>query len=256
MTELADRSDVIVEPGAARVGDFASIQLLRSSNPLIDGVVVDLRSPEPIVLPNQRRPWQLKCKRIIDIAGALIALMLFSPILIVTGLAIAVTSPGGVLHRQTRIGYLGQEFQFLKFRSMYIDAEERRAELENLNHHNSGPIFKIRHDPRITPVGRIIRKLSIDELPQLFHVVTGKMSLVGPRPPLPSEVTTYQPSQLRRLLVKPGLTCIWQVSGRSDLDFDTWVKMDVSYIENWSLWLDLKLLAKTIPAVLTGRGAY
>lgn len=218
--------------------------------------VVDLRSLEPSVLLYLRRPWQLRFKRAIDIVGALVLAVVLSPVFLLTTLAVACTSRGPVLFRQQRVGRLGREFRILKFRSMYIDAEERKAELEALNYHNTGPIFKILDDPRITPVGKVIRKLSIDELPQLFHVLTGQMSLVGPRPPVPTEVAQYNPYQYGRLLAKPGITCIWQVSGRSELDFDTWVEMDLDYIANWNLWLDLKLLVKTIPAVLTGRGAY
>jgi exopolysaccharide biosynthesis polyprenyl glycosylphosphotransferase len=218
-------------------------------------LVVDLRPLEPDLL-YLHRTWELRLKRVIDIIGALLGLLILSPMLVITALAVACTSTGPVFFRQERIGHLGKTFSFLKFRSMYVDAEERKAEYEDLNEHSSGPIFKIRNDPRMTPVGRVIRKLSIDELPQLFHVLSGKMSLVGPRPPLPAEVAKYRPHEYARLLAKPGLTCIWQVSGRSDLDFETWVEMDISYIRHWSLWLDLKLLFKTLPAVLSGRGAY
>jgi lipopolysaccharide/colanic/teichoic acid biosynthesis glycosyltransferase len=139
---------------------------------------------------------------------------------------------------------------------MCRDAEAKRRELDEQNEVPDGVVFKIRHDPRITRMGRVLRRLSVDELPQLFHVLSGKMSLVGPRPPLPEEVAAYGAWEAQRLLVKPGLTCIWQVSGRSDLDFHTWVQMDIEYIRDWSLWLDLKLLLRTIPAVLSGHGAY
>jgi exopolysaccharide biosynthesis polyprenyl glycosylphosphotransferase len=218
--------------------------------------VVDLRLYEADALLYLHRRWLLRLKRVIDIVGALAALLLLSPVFLVTAIAVASTSPGPVFFRQQRVGHLGKEFSFIKFRSMYIDAEARKAELEAHNHHESGPIFKMLNDPRITPVGRIMRKLSIDELPQFFHVLSGEMSLVGPRPPLPAEVAKYRPHEFGRLLAKPGITCIWQVSGRSDLDFATWVEMDIAYITNWSLWLDLKLLLKTVPAVLSGRGAY
>ena len=221
-----------------------------------DLLVVDLRPPDPPPLTYLHRRRQQHFKRAIDIIGALLALLILAPVFIIAALSVAFTSAGPVFFRQPRVGHLGKEFGFIKFRSMYIDAEKRKAELQELNEHDSGPIFKIRNDPRITPVGRIMRKLSIDELPQLFHVLTGEMSLVGPRPPLPAEVETYRPYEYARLLAKPGMTCIWQVSGRSDLDFATWVKMDIAYMAEWSLWLDLKLLIKTIPAVLSGRGAY
>lgn len=231
-----------------------------------DAVVIDLRSGEPIVEIHSFIPdshgllaapgWARALKRTVDVAGATVALLLLSPILLVTALAVAVTSSGPVLFAQERVGANGKTFKMLKFRSMYRDAEERREQLESLNAHKSGPIFKIHDDPRITPLGRIIRKLSIDELPQLLNVLGGSMSLVGPRPPLPREVSTYTAWHSQRLLVKPGITCIWQVSGRSGIDFDTWVEMDLDYIENWSLGLDLRLMARTIPAVLTMRGAY
>ena len=142
-----------------------------------------------------------------------------------------------------------------KFRSMKVEAHEDRDEILHLNE-LEGPVFKIRDDPRVTRVGRAIRKLSIDELPQLLNVLAGDMSLVGPRPPLPEEYETYGPRERQRLAVKPGITCIWQVSGRSDLDFETWVDMDLEYIEGWTIRQDLKLLVLTIPAVLSGRGAY
>jgi lipopolysaccharide/colanic/teichoic acid biosynthesis glycosyltransferase len=141
-----------------------------------------------------------------------------------------------------------------KFRSMVTDAEELQAKLQHLNE-MEGPVFKIKRDPRITRVGRLIRATSIDELPQLFNIFLGDMSLVGPRPPLPSEVAEYEPGQRRRLSVKPGLTGLWQVSGRNQIDFEQWMRMDLEYIDNWSLWLDAKIIARTIPAVLRGTGA-
>ncbi|HEY8340040.1 MAG TPA: sugar transferase [Egibacteraceae bacterium] len=198
---------------------------------------------------------QLAAKRAIDIVVSLLALLLTLPIFAITALLIAVTSPGPVFYVQERIGRGGIPFRMLKFRSMYVDADKRKAELAALNE-ASGPVFKVRRDPRVTPVGRWIRKLSIDELPQLINVLRGEMSLVGPRPPLPEEYAVYDAYALRRLLVSPGLTCIWQVSGRSNIDFDQWVEMDVEYIRNWSLALDVKLLLKTVPAVLSGHGAY
>jgi lipopolysaccharide/colanic/teichoic acid biosynthesis glycosyltransferase len=144
----------------------------------------------------------------------------------------------------------------LKFRSMVHGAHDTRSTHHHLNIHDSGPVFKIRDDPRVTRVGRFLRRCSIDELPQLWNVLRGDMSLVGPRPPLPEEFLHYGPRERRRLDVKPGITCIWQVSGRSDLDFETWVDMDLTYIESWSLGLDVRLLARTVIAVVSGRGAY
>ncbi len=207
-------------------------------------------------LPGALHPeWKLAVKRAIDIIGSLLLLALFTPVLVLASLAILSTSRGHVLFVQERLGRDGRPFRMLKFRSMYRDAEARRAELADLNE-CTGPVFKVRKDPRITPVGRVLRKLSLDELPQLFNVLRGDMSLVGPRPPLPDEYAVYGPRERQRLAVKPGLTCTWQVSGRSDLSFDTWMEMDLAYIQDWSLGLDLKLLLLTIPAVLSGRGAY
>jgi len=202
----------------------------------------------------QRDTW-LVLKRCMDIAGATSALLIISPILLTTAAAVKLTSPGPVFFRQLRVGKDGKPFYMLKFRSMHKNAEAAQAELMKYNE-ASGPVFKIRDDPRITPVGRFIRKYSIDELPQLWHVLVGEMSLVGPRPPIPSEVADYEDWHRRRLEVKPGLTCIWQVCGRSDVSFDEWMRMDIEYIETRTLLLDIKLLLKTIPAVLGGRGAY
>jgi lipopolysaccharide/colanic/teichoic acid biosynthesis glycosyltransferase len=199
--------------------------------------------------------WQLAVKRAIDVIGASLALLLLSPVLIAAAIAVKLSSSGPVFYVSDRVGKDGHTFPFAKFRSMRSDAEYEKPQLVELNE-ASGPVFKVRDDPRITKAGRVLRKLSIDELPQLFHVMSGKMSLVGPRPPLPEEVVTYSELEWQRLLVKPGITCIWQVSGRSDLDFDTWVQMDIQYIEEWTVFGDLRLLLRTIPAVVTGRGAY
>lgn len=194
-------------------------------------------------------------KRLLDVLVAGLALIVFSPLLLLTALAIKLDSPGPVFFKQTRVGKWGRLFAIYKFRSMYIDAEKRKQELAAQNE-ASGPVFKMKRDPRITRVGRILRKLSIDELPQLLNVLRGDMSLVGPRPPLPREVEQYEYSQRRRLDAVPGITGLQQVSGRSDLNFEQWVAFDVAYIEQQSLWVDIKILFKTIPAVLTGRGAY
>jgi len=165
------------------------------------------------------------------------------------------TSRGPVLFRQTRVGRGGAEFSMLKFRSMCVDAEERKAELHALSEGN-GVLFKMKQDPRVTPIGRVLRRLSLDELPQLFNVLRGEMSLVGPRPPLPAEVALYAPDDTRRMLVKPGLTGLWQVSGRSDLTWEESVRLDLRYVDNWSMALDLLILCKTARAVLRGGGAY
>jgi exopolysaccharide biosynthesis polyprenyl glycosylphosphotransferase len=194
-------------------------------------------------------------KRIIDVIVAFCGLVLAAPVLLVAAIAVKLDSPGPVLYRQPRLGKDGRPFVMLKLRSMTQDATQLQAALAHANE-AIGPVFKIRSDPRITRVGRFIRKTSIDELPQLWHVLLGDMSLVGPRPPIPEEVARYEPWQRERLAVKPGLTCTWQVSGRSDIPFERWVQMDIDYIRHRNLWLDLKILLQTIPAVLSGRGAY
>ena len=199
--------------------------------------------------------WQIAVKRLMDIAASALAIVVLTPLLVAVALLIGLTSRGSVFYVQERVGRSGEPFRMLKFRSMYRDAHERRDEHAEMNIHE-GPIFKIRDDPRITPVGRVMRRLSIDELPQFVNVLMGSMSLVGPRPALPEEFLDYTERERQRLLVKPGVTCIWQVSGRSDVDFDTWIDMDIEYIQEWSLRMDLMLLVKTVPAVITGRGAY
>jgi exopolysaccharide biosynthesis polyprenyl glycosylphosphotransferase len=200
------------------------------------------------------QPYQLALKRGVDLVVAGSAFVLLSPVIVLTALAVACTSKGGVLFRQTRVGLHGRPFEMLKFRSMVSDAESQQRALLALNE-ASGPVFKMRWDPRITPVGRFIRKFSIDELPQLWNVLTGEMSIVGPRPPISREVEQYETWQRRRLSVRPGLTCSWQVSGRSDLAFEEWMRLDLSYIDQWSLWQDFALIVRTVPAVLRGRGA-
>lgn len=231
------------------------------------GLVIDLRRLETQTR-DEARPqltdqaallvasnWELGVKRFVDVVLAATALVVLSPILLLTAVGIKLTSPGSVIFRQTRVGKNGEEFQFYKFRSMHIDAESMKEKLLDRNE-STGPVFKIKGDPRLTNVGSFIRRSSIDELPQLWNVMQGEMSLVGPRPPIPSEVKEYSEWEMQRLAVNPGITCIWQVSGRSDVDFENWVRLDIDYIEHWSLLLDLKLLAKTIPAVLSGKGAY
>jgi len=198
--------------------------------------------------------FQLFVKRLTDLFGSALLLVLLSPLLLVTAAAVKLTSPGPVFFGQERIGMNKRRFRLLKFRSMVIDAEERRKHLEHLNEMD-GPTFKIRRDPRVTRVGAILRKFSIDELPQLLNVFKGEMSLVGPRPPLLSEVDLYDWSDRRRLSIKPGITCLWQVSGRNELTFEEWMILDRKYIDNWSVWLDLKILLMTIPVVLCGKGA-
>ncbi len=194
-------------------------------------------------------------KDLVDRLGALLLLLLFGPVLLGVALSVRVTSRGPVLFRQVRVGRDGSLFRIFKFRSMYVDAEARLAELRHLNEHD-GVLFKIRDDPRVTPVGRWLRRLSLDELPQLLNVLLGQMSLVGPRPPLPAEVAAYADDVRRRLAVKPGMTGLWQVSGRSDLPWEEAVRLDLRYVENWSLSLDLVILLRTMTAVVRSSGAY
>ena len=194
-------------------------------------------------------------KRMFDCVAALCGLIVALPLLLLAAIIIKLDSPGPVFFRQPRLGRDGRPFLMLKLRSMTQDAAEMRAVVAPGNE-MVGPVFKIRSDPRMTRVGRFLRKASLDELPQLWHVLIGDMSVVGPRPPIPDEVARYEPWQRERLAVKPGLTCTWQVSGRSDIPFDRWVQMDIDYIRHRCFLQDLKILLQTIPAVLTGRGAY
>jgi len=198
--------------------------------------------------------WKATIKRIIDVCLASITLVILLPLMVAIAIVIKLDSKGPALFKQTRVGKSGRKFILYKFRSMLHNAEQIRDSLMHLNEAD-GPVFKIGRDPRITRTGSFIRKTSLDELPQLINVLRGDMSLVGPRPPLPCEVEKYSERQWRRLKVTPGVTCIWQVSGRSDVPFDRWVEMDIEYIRNQSLWLDFKILLKTIPTVLLQRGA-
>jgi lipopolysaccharide/colanic/teichoic acid biosynthesis glycosyltransferase len=195
-------------------------------------------------------------KRTLDIVGSFVALVLLSPIFTLIAVLIKLEDRGPILFSQVRVGRHGREFRMFKFRSMRVDAEARLRELLAKNQHGTGVTFKIKSDPRITRVGHWIRKYSFDELPQFYNVLIGDMSLVGPRPPVPREVALYTLADRRRLAVTPGITCIWQISGRAEIDFPGQVQLDVRYIESCSLRQDLKILWKTIPAVLSGNGAY
>ncbi|MBR6626496.1 MAG: sugar transferase [Lachnospiraceae bacterium] len=196
-------------------------------------------------------------KRITDIIGGLVGVILFSPIMLVTAIAIKLDSKGPVLFKQVRIGQNGRKFVIYKFRSMRVDAESRKKELMAKNEIQGGVMFKMKDDPRITKVGKVIRKLSIDELPQFFNVIQGTMSLVGTRPPTPDEVEKYKRDQWRRISIKPGITGMWQVNGRSNIDnFDDIVSLDVEYIDNWSLWLDIKIMIKTVLVLINHKDAY
>lgn len=205
--------------------------------------------------------WRVKtgatvAKRVFDVIASASALVVLSPLFLFILIAIRCEDGRPVVFHQMRVGRFGRLFKMYKFRSMRIDAEKRLQELLGANHHAQGVTFKIKDDPRITHVGKWLRKFSFDELPQLVNVLIGDMSLVGPRPPLPREVAQYSLNDRRRLAVLPGITCIWQISGRAKIDFHGQVKLDVRYIETQSLWQDLKIIARTIPAVASGTGAY
>jgi exopolysaccharide biosynthesis polyprenyl glycosylphosphotransferase len=202
----------------------------------------------------RHRPVQLAVKRLFDIVASALALALLSPLMLAVAVLVKVTSRGPILFKQQRVGQHGQQFHMLKFRSMIADAEKLKAKLMAHNE-QTGPVFKMARDPRITGVGRFIRKFSIDELPQLINVLRGEMSIVGPRPPVPAEVARYEAWQRRRLSVRPGLTCVWQVSGRNEVSFEEWMYLDMQYIDHWTLAHDFELILKTVPVVLTGRGA-
>jgi lipopolysaccharide/colanic/teichoic acid biosynthesis glycosyltransferase len=194
-------------------------------------------------------------KRALDIGVSFIFLILASPLFALIALLIKLEDGGSVFFEQTRAGQNGREFKMFKIRSMCRGAEQRVVELLEKNKHRDGVTFKIENDPRITRVGKWLRKFSFDELPQLYNVLIGDMSLVGPRPPLPREVARYSPADRRRLAIKPGITCIWQISGRAEIDFSGQVQLDVAYIERQNFWTDLLILTRTIPAVLSGKGA-
>jgi len=203
-----------------------------------------------------RRPVSYRVwKRGFDLGVSLVLVVLALPLLAVIALLVKVTSRGPIFYSSVRVGRCGKHFNFLKFRTMYQDADRRLAELMAKNE-KDGPIFKMKEDPRITPLGRFLRKYSLDELPQLFHVVKGDMSMVGPRPPVPREVAQYDEFARERLTIKPGMTCYWQIQGRSNLSFEEWMALDHKYMEEMSFWTDVKILAQTPMAVLKGEGAY
>lgn len=225
--------------------------------PLVDAAREEVARVAPVAVEGHRLdliplPWW---KRTMDVLGSSLALIALSPLFVLVAVAVRVSSPGPAFFRQRRVGHGGREFTCLKFRSMYVDAEERKALLAHLNEAN-GHVFKIKDDPRRTPVGKVLRKTSIDELPQFWNVLTGEMSLVGPRPPLPFEVEQYQPWHRRRVLdAMPGVTGLWQVKGRSRTTFDEMVRLDLRYARRPSIWNDIKILAATPRAVVTGKGA-
>jgi exopolysaccharide biosynthesis polyprenyl glycosylphosphotransferase len=197
---------------------------------------------------------RLVLKRFLDIVVSAVALVVLSPVIVICAALIKLTTPGPIIFRQSRCGLNGRRFTLYKFRSMVENADRMKPQLEHLSERQIA--FKLSRDPRVTMVGRWLRKFSIDELPQLYNVLRGDMSLVGPRPPLPEEVDRYERWQRRRLRMRPGLTCLWAVAGRDRIDFNAWMRMDISYIENWSLKLDWSIILRTIPHVLAGRGAH
>jgi exopolysaccharide biosynthesis polyprenyl glycosylphosphotransferase len=231
------------------VPDLLQMSLSQVDTDVMDGIPL-IGVKEPTL-----RGWKIAVKRFIDIAVSSVALLLLSPMLLLTAILIKLDSPGPVFFKQTRLGRGERPFTCYKFRSMWEDAEDVKPELSELNE-AEGPIFKIKDDPRVTRVGKVLRRFSLDELPQLFNVFRGDMSMVGPRPPVPSEVEDYQDWHHERLNIPSGITGLWQVRGRSDLTFDEMVMLDLYYAENWSLWQDFKILLRTIPTVLFGRGAY
>lgn len=218
-----------------------------ASRPLTMGTV-------PPRVETKRVPYAF-AKRTFDIVCASTLLLIIAPLMAVLALLVKLTSKGPAFYRSTRVGLGGRHFRFLKFRSMYVDADARLADLVAHNE-KDGPIFKMKNDPRVTPVGRFIRKYSLDELPQLIHVFVGEMSMVGPRPPVPGEVEHYDATCLERLSVKPGISCYWQIMGRSNLTFEEWMELDQRYLREMSFWTDVVILMKTPAAVFRGRGAY
>jgi exopolysaccharide biosynthesis polyprenyl glycosylphosphotransferase len=265
--EVVDEVIFIIERG--RLEDFEEAMLTAERHGVRSHIALDV-FPHEIARPvleeldgvplltfstTPTNPLLLAVKRAIDLLFGAILLVVTLPLQLAAALGIFSTTRGGVLFRQTRCGLNGRQFTLLKFRTMVSGAEERLTEIAHLNE-MSGPVFKASNDPRLTRVGRILRRFSIDELPQLWNVLAGDMSLVGPRPPLPVEVARYEGWQRRRLSMKPGLTCLWQISGRSDNpDFDRWMALDLKYIDTWNPMLDLKILVLTVPAVLSGKGA-
>ena len=238
--------------------------LERTKDADLDELVRELASR---VHGNTRRSFRLRAwkltvgcsyaaKRTIDVFGSLVGLLLLSPVFAAIAIAVKATSPGPVFFSQIRVGRYGRHFKFYKFRSMYIDAEARKAELMSQNESKDGVIFKMKDDPRITKVGKFLRRASLDELPQLWNVFIGDMSLVGPRPPVPKEVQEYTLEDRKRLDVIPGITCLWQINGRSEIPFHEQVRLDKEYIIAPGFWKDVKILLKTIPAIIGGKGAY
>ena len=251
--QLADLEDILLRCQELGVRVRLALQPFANLRPRMELEALD-GTPLLTLSTMPTDPLSLFIKRLMDVILAAAVLLISLPLWFFVVLAIRVSSPGPALFRQLRCGLHGRRFSILKFRTMVVGAEDLQDQVAHLNVMD-GPVFKAPRDPRITVVGRFLRRFSLDELPQLINVLKGDMSLVGPRPPIPAEVDRYLPWQRRRLAMKPGLTCLWQVSGRNELDFATWMELDLEYIDHWSLWLDVKILLLTVPAVLRGRGA-
>ncbi len=267
--KLQDIEEVFI--ASTEMADKKKIEIIRicEKNNVVVTIVSDLMNiiagqmtiteiygiPIMMIKKSPLHGLNLFTKKIMDFWGSMILIIIFSPILLILSLLIKLDSKGPVFFKQLRVGKNGAEFYCFKFRSMIEGAEQLVGTLKDLDM-SSGPIFKIKDDPRITRIGKFLRRTSLDELPQLFNVIKGEMSLVGPRPPIPVEVARYGVNELKRLEINQGMTGLWQVSGRSELSFDDMVKLDIYYIENWSLWLDIKILLKTLPVVLRAKGAY
>jgi len=234
---------------ATVAGDLFDMRIARSRSSELNGI--PLITFETTVA----REWELFAKRVVDFVLSGLGILILGPVLMVFAVLVKVTSRGPVLFKQKRLGLNGRIFHLYKFRTMFLGAEEDLSDIDVVHDSNS-PEFKKRKIRYITPVGRMMRKFSVDELPQLFNVFVGHMSLVGPRPVVPTEVSQYKPWQRRRMSMRPGITCLWQVCGRNKVSFEEWMKMDLKYIDNWSPWMDFKILLKTIPVVLLGIGAY
>jgi len=240
---LAAQCQLLSAPRALDVAGVAPRVMWRGGQPVIELTTPSLKG------------WQLALKRVMDVISSTLGLVLVAPVMAVIAAAIKLDSHGPVFFTQDRVGFGGRRFRMIKFRTMRNGADGEKQALAHLNHTGDSRLFKIPNDPRLTPIGRYLRKFSIDEWPQLWNILRGDMSLVGPRPAVPDEVEQYKQWQRRRLRMRPGLTCLWALAGRDKLDFETWMRMDMQYIDNWSLGLDWKILLLTIPRVLIGHGA-
>ena len=249
-----DGATQVLGPERGRCVPMSAVEYPSSDLPLYDSL--ETRNPFPSIYLGRKTlpPFDLALKRIIDILFSSVMLLILSPIMLIIAAAVKIDSRGPALYISDRLGRNGRSFRCIKFRTMDCDAEKRRADLQHLNERD-GVLFKITNDPRITRLGHFLRKYSLDEVPQLINVLRGEMSIVGPRPPLAGEVREYKVSHLRRLSVTPGITGLWQVQARQDPSFDSYISLDLSYIDNWSIWMDLKIMLRTIRVVIAGTGS-